>query len=191
MKEIWKKIKGLRYHEVSNFGRVRVFENTIIDKNGRKINMPMRILRGSDNGLGYRRVVIKEDGVVYQERYVHRLVAIAFIDNPYKKPCVNHIDNNPANNRADNLEWVTKQENTNWMVSQGRNKRTKEWLDRLHKTQKKYMKPVIGINIKTGETVRYESVNSTKHGGFSPASVSCCINGKQKEHKGYTWERAS
>lgn len=42
---------------------------------------------------------------------VHRLVAIAFIDNPNNYNEINHIDNNPQNNRVDNLEWCTRKYN--------------------------------------------------------------------------------
>ena len=42
---------------------------------------------------------------------IHRLVAKAFISNPYNLSEVDHIDNNPHNNKKDNLQWISHKEN--------------------------------------------------------------------------------
>jgi hypothetical protein len=48
---------------------------------------------------------------------VHKLVALTFL--PEKVGCyeVNHIDEDKRNNSVDNLEWVTRQYNTEYSVS--------------------------------------------------------------------------
>lgn len=47
----------------------------------------------------------------YTHKSIHRLVAEAFVNNPFNFPLVHHIDNNPQNNNAENLKWVTVAEN--------------------------------------------------------------------------------
>lgn len=61
-------------------------------------------------GNNYATVSYRRDGKSFFP-YVHRLIAEAFLPNPNNSPCVNHIDGNPRNNRADNLEWCTHQHN--------------------------------------------------------------------------------
>lgn len=51
---------------------------------------------------------------------VSRLVATAFVPNPNNFPIVNHLDNNPQNNRADNLEWTTYSGNNKHCKNEGR-----------------------------------------------------------------------
>lgn len=51
---------------------------------------------------------------------IHRLVAEIYIPNPDNKPCVCHKDNNPRNNRVENLYWGTQAENSAQMVRDGR-----------------------------------------------------------------------
>ena len=61
--------------------------------------------KGIINEKGYIRVSIGQ-----RKYYLHRLVAMVYVPNPDKKPCVNHIDGNKLNNNADNLEWCTSTE---------------------------------------------------------------------------------
>lgn len=79
-------------YQVSNLGRVYSIKSK-------------KYLKHNNNGNGYYLVsLITKEGKRKNE-YIHRLVAIAFIDNPNNLTQVNHIDENKGNNKADNLEW--------------------------------------------------------------------------------------
>jgi hypothetical protein len=70
---------------------------------------------GRSQGMRYRSVSF--EGEKYD---VHRLVAQVYIPNPESKPLVMHLDDNPSNNRVENLRWGTYQDNSDDMVSKGR-----------------------------------------------------------------------
>jgi HNH endonuclease. len=70
----------------------------------------MKKARIADNGNGYKQVQIMR-GCKRYTRYVHRLVAECFIDNPDGLPEINHKDGNKLNNSADNLEWCNHSDN--------------------------------------------------------------------------------
>jgi hypothetical protein len=62
--------------------------------------------------IGYYYVCIKNKDRERKHMYVHRLVALAYIPNPDDKPDVNHKDGDKSNNHVNNLEWITKSDNT-------------------------------------------------------------------------------
>lgn len=112
MNEIWKPISGYEgRYEVSNFGRVKSLAREYqTGAHQATIRMGERILKPKVRPNRYCLVSLNKDGVVH-DAYVHRLVAEAFIPNPNNLPQVNHIDENPSNNRVDNLEWCTPVQN--------------------------------------------------------------------------------
>lgn len=123
---------------------------------------------GDTSKKGYKKVLIRDNG---RERtvFVHRLVALAFVPNPDNKPQVNHKDGNKANNRPENLEWVTLAEN----------------MRHRSKVLKTYPKRrVLCIN----RGVMFESVSeASKALGVSRANITECANGRRNTAGGYKW----
>lgn len=112
--EEWKPISGYEgLYEVSNYGQVRSLDRTEKSKNGSYRFRKGCIMKLTVSVGGYLRVSLRNRAKPIKY-LVHRLVAQAFIPNPDNFPQVNHKDENPANNCAGNLEWVTPKENSNY-----------------------------------------------------------------------------
>lgn len=114
MNEEWKPIEGYEgLYEVSNLGRVRSVARVVKGKGDCQRELKSRLLAPKNITNGYQQVTLSKDGKP-TIRLLHRLVAVAFVPNPDNLNIVNHKDENPANNRADNLEWCTQLYNVNY-----------------------------------------------------------------------------
>lgn len=114
--EEWRDVAEYKgYYQVSNFGRVK----SLFRPNGNGNNTRKEVLlTPKDKGDGYLRVIfsVNEISCKIKNVLVHRLVAEAFIPNPNNLPCVNHKDENKANNSVENLEWCTYSYNVRYSL---------------------------------------------------------------------------
>ena len=103
---------------------------------------------------------------------VHRLVAMAFVSNPNNYTEVNHIDENPKNNRADNLEWCTRKYNMNYGTTP-------------YRLNIKRKKPVEGYDEK-GNLIKFNSVRCGKIAGYDSSGIIKAIK-TGGQYKGLYW----
>ena len=96
----------------TNYGAIllRMKRGFTVMRTNKQRSSPRSCLHGADKRGG--RYQINSKGSPLHGKLIHRLVAAAFCpnDNPERNQ-VDHIDNNPANQRADNLRWCTGKEN--------------------------------------------------------------------------------
>jgi hypothetical protein len=98
MKEIWKDIEGYSGYQVSSLGRIR------------SLGVKARVLKQFPNkNWPYLYVRFTPYNKTFRS---HRLVAKAFIPNPYNLPEVNHLNGDKQDNRVDNLQWVSSSDNS-------------------------------------------------------------------------------
>lgn len=85
-----------------------IYENGDVESLARKTP---RMLKHNKKQNGYYQVhLVRDDGgMIYIS--VHRLVALAFIENPNNLFQVNHIDGDKSKNNKNNLQWITPKNN--------------------------------------------------------------------------------
>lgn len=151
--EVWKNIKGFEHYQVSRNGRIKSLRLG-------------RMLKPSINHGGY--LYVRLNGSRHKK--VHRIVAEAFIPNPYLKPTVNHRDGNKQNNSVENLEWATYSEN----------------LFHAHKTG---LNPGKRKKVKCFETgeVYQSTLEAQRKTGINNGSISRCARGLINMAGGFSW----
>jgi hypothetical protein len=108
--EFWKDIVGYEgRYKVSNNGNVKSLARITESRKGVFQNKKEVMLKSFDSGRGYLKYKLCSSG----EKTIsaHKLVAMAFIENPENKSQINHLNGLKKDNRVCNLEWCTGSEN--------------------------------------------------------------------------------
>lgn len=162
--EIWKDVVGYEgIYLVSNYGNIKRK-----DYRGTGIE---RMLKPSINQNGYLQLQLYKNGK--RKNYlVHQLVGKAFIPNPNNLIEINHKDENPLNNKLENLEWCTRAYNNNYGT----------------RTQR-ISKMVMATNKENKNTIIFKSISQAERElKIANASIIACCKGKRESAGGYTWE---
>lgn len=156
--EEWKAINGYEMYEISTTGKVYSHRSNKLLKHQKS---------------AYPFVRLYKDGK-YKNFQIHRLVAMAFIENPSNYEIVNHKDENKYNCNVSNLEWCTRHYNSHYKDN------TKK---RLEISNYKLQTPVLQIGLDGKVINEYSNIASTPH--YKKGFSTICMNGEF--FKGYYW----
>ncbi len=157
LEEVWRPIDDYTGYQISDKGEVK-------GKRGQRRKLVLAT-------AGYVRVALRKNKRT-EIQLVHRLVALAFIPNPYNAPQVNHKNGVRNDNRAGNLEWVTAAENMQ---------------HRLYIPRTSQGRPVVqllaGVPVRIWNTMS-EAENALEIGA---GTISGCCAGRLQSSGGFGW----
>ena len=162
-------IKGERWRDIDGFeGRYRISDH------GRVFSLlSKKLLNIYTNSHGYQCVYLYLDGH-YKNFKVHRLVAVAFVPNPYNLPQVNHKNEDKTYNYYTNLEWCSAAYNNNYGT-------------RTLRAAITNARPVVCIET---NIIYWGAREAARQVGIHNHISECC-NGKRKSCGGYHWRWAT
>lgn len=175
MEEVWKDIKGFEgLYQVSNLGRVRSLDR-YVDYGYSIAYRKGKIMKAGKISNGYMQVELT-NGKKIIHALVHRLVAEAFIPNPYNLPQVNHKDEKTSNNSVDNLEWCTSKENINYGTG-------------IKRRSQKLSVKVVKCDMNGNEIEEFSSIQeASRITRISAGNICLCCKGKREQASGFKWK---
>ena len=179
---MWKDVVGFEgCYQVSSAGDVRSLERL----NSRGYFQRGRILTPRIEGGGYKFVTL-HNGEKITKFKVHRLVALHFIPNPEKKPCVNHKNGVKTDNSVDNLEWCTYGENKSHsfqVLGEA------HWMKGKLGDQCINSKAVLQLNFDGKVIAKFGSAQEAfRKTGISQGNISSVCRGGRKNAGGFLWK---
>lgn len=146
------------------------FNNYWVDTNGDVYNLDRPTAEPLCSWVvntGYLQVKLFKNGKAYY-RYVHRLVALAYVDNPNNYKYVMHLDGDKTNCDASNLAWGTNSQNTQDGYDSGAYK----FKSRSH--------AVVAVNKETGKRYEFPSIRQLSENlGLNRKTVSAILKGEK------------
>lgn len=177
MNEQWKSIPGYEgIYEVSDIGRIRSCEGKTTQNRLRgTVHWKQRIIkqkyraRKGNSDKKDARVILWKDKE-WKTFLVSRLVALAWCSGYSDGMTVNHIDGDPLNNKAVNLEWVSHADNIR-----------KGFEDGLYKTQK-----AVTLTAANGERLSFRSMaEASRYIGRNNGYISNVLASGRRSADGY------
>lgn len=193
MDEVWKPVIGYEgLYEVSNLGNVRSVDRIkrVVQTNREyDILVKGKTIVPQARRHGYLSIWLYGHGGCAKQTgkqfSVHRLVAGAFIPNPNGYAEVNHKDECKTNNRAENLAWVSHQQNSSFGTRGARIGRAN--------TNGKRSKPIAQYTLDGKLLTVFPSLQEANRHGFNASNICNCAKGHpQYSHAyGYLWRYVS
>lgn len=169
--ELWKPVQDFDGYWVSDHGRLYS-------------SISSSFIYGSPVGrCGHIDISLRKNNRRHH-RYMHRLVAEAFIPNPHNYPIVRHLDDDPSNNRVDNLAWGTDLDNIRDCIEAGRFRYfTRKDIEKASSIRRT---PVVAVNLRTGEKTEYIGQGeAARNLGMHQSDISGVLRGERRHAYGY------
>lgn len=179
--EEWKQVVGWEdFYMVSSYGRFLSLPRNVKRAYDRIETSKHKLLKYHLAGRGYAAICLCVDGRK-ERRYIHRMVAEAFLKNKDNKPQIDHIDGDKLNNKVSNLRWCTNSENQiNPITSK------KKSFSRSGKEYPKLFVPIVAID-EEKNVVHFKSFKEAKRYGFDKSNIHKVLKGGKNRYKGYRW----
>ena len=137
----------------------------------------------------YCHVTLRGEGRTPKTFSVHRLVALAFLENPENKPTVDHINGNKNDNRVQNLRWATAKEQMENQSEEGKKERLEKAIEKARRINSK---AVAMVDMKSEDVCKiYESSTQASLEMFGTTKnnslINRCAHGKKPSAYGYKW----
>lgn len=177
-------VKGYEdFYSIDEFGNVYSFRSK-------------KFLKPTKGNNGYYTIELNVKGKA-KRLLVHRLVAQAYLPNPFNLPQVNHKDENKENNHISNLEWCTAKYNMTYGNAPRARKESRAWYTKTEeikqiaqKNGKRVSKPVLKIDGFGNVLDVYDSAKqaATKNNVNHSHVCECCLGKRYKTVGGYIWK---